>query len=90
MAGARLLRTRWWALDAEVAYEVGGIQSVGFVHGPRVSLSALRSRRPRTQAFDPELIFAAFGVEVAGGYWFRNNAPAPWYFSLGPTITLGL
>jgi hypothetical protein len=90
VAGVRLVRSTWWALDADVAYEVGGIQSVGFVHGPRVSLSLLRSKRPRAAAFDPELLFSAFGLEVAGGYWFRSGAPAPWYFSLGPTVTLGL
>jgi hypothetical protein len=89
VVGARLLRTTWWALDADVAYEVGGIQSVGFVHGPRVSLSLLRSKRPRTAAFDPELFFAAFGLEVAGGFWIRSTDPAPWYLSLGPTVTLG-
>lgn len=93
MTGARLLRTRWWAIDADVAYEVGGIQSVGFVHGPRVSLSVLKSKRSRTAMFNPELFFAAFGVELAAGYWFRGNGPAataPWYFALGPTVSLGL
>lgn len=92
LVGARLLRAGRWAVDADAAYEVGGIQSVGLVHGPRLELSVLRAARPAPPAFRPELLFAGYGLVLAGGYWFvpGGGAPGSWYESFGFTVALGL
>lgn len=92
LVGARLLRAGRWAIDADAAYEVGGIQSVGMVHGPRLALSIMRSARPPTLAFRPEVLFAGYGVVLAGGYWFVPGGvvSGTWYESFGFTVALGL
>lgn len=92
LIGARLLRAGRWAVDADAAYEVGGIQSVGLVHGPRLELAVLRSTRPAPVAFRPEFLFAGYGLVLAGGHWFvpSGEAPGSWYESFGFTVALGL
>jgi hypothetical protein len=92
LAGARLIRAGRWALDMDAAYEVGGIQAVGFVHGPRLELSILRSARPPMAAFQPEFLFAGYGLILSGGHWFVPGAEVSrvWYGSFGLTVALGI
>jgi hypothetical protein len=89
-AGARILVGERWTLAGELAYEFGGIDAVGFAHGPRASL-ALMPNRPRPPGFDPPPLVGA-GVELVGGTWFVSERPAgaiPWYAGAGLVVVLG-
>jgi hypothetical protein len=79
-----------WVVDHTLGYELGGVEHVGFAHGPRASLALLRTR-PRAPGFSPEPFFGE-GLEIFGGYRFASDRPSgavPWYVGAGFTFEIG-
>jgi hypothetical protein len=89
-AGMRARIGPGWGVAGELAYEVAGVEHVGFAHGPRASLT-LMLMTPRVPGFEPGPFFGK-GLEIFGGYWFapdRPSASVAWYAGAGLLTVFG-
>ena len=89
-ASMRVRLGQSWGVAGELAYELAGVEHVGFAHGPRASVVLMRTN-PRVPGFDPSPFFGK-GLEIFGGYWFVADRPSgavPWHAGAGLFIVLG-